>query len=158
MEEKNNKLNKKIRVLIFFNILLLIINFIFNRYNLNDLNNSTDKLKNIVGVGVELLWPHVGICIIIQFVILILTLFNKKQKQFFNIVLLVFQIMFLIYANIFAVPFMGINFLIINIMILGQIDILIFELLNIYICICMIKKVSINKRKCGDSMNQKFQQ
>ena len=138
---KKDKLIKNTIVLVSLTILILIIDFIICSVNLNNLINYGDSFTKLIGSFSSLILPYIIIAIVIQSVELSLLLINRKNY----IVNLIVEIIYFLFTNFAVVPFMFFNLLSIN-KLLAYLLILIFELINIYIFILMIKRIIITKK------------
>lgn len=121
---------------IFLLIIILIFNFLLIYFNLNNLMNSDDKVKYLISVLGSMILPYMIISIIIQIVVLGLTFTNKKLLNIFTIII---EIIYFLFTNITVTPFMFLNLAFFN-NLLAYLVILIFEILNIYVIVSLIKK------------------
>lgn len=117
-------------------IIILIFNFLLIYFNLNNLMNSDDKVKYLISVLGSMILPYMIISIIIQIVVLGLTFTNKKLLNIFTIII---EIIYFLFTNITVTPFMFLNLAFFN-NLLAYLVILIFEILNIYVIVSLIKK------------------
>lgn len=136
----NDKITKRYIIPNFLTILILIINFILCYFNLDNLINSNDTVGNLMGVFGSIILPYIVIDIIIQFIVLILNLINKQSKQSLNIFLLIIEVIYFIFTNFAVIPFMLLNLLFFN-KLLAYSVFMIFEFLNVYIIVLMIKNI-----------------
>ena len=146
----NEKLIKRYVISSFLTILILIINLIVGYFNLENLISSNDTVSDLIGVFGTMILPYIVIAIIIQIVVLILNFINKQSKLSLNIVALIVEIIYFIFTNFSVIPFMLLNLLLLN-KLLAYSIFLIFEFLNIYIFVLMIKKIIQCKKGCDKS-------
>ena len=136
----NEKLTKRYVISNSLTILILIINLIVGYFNLENLINSNDTVSNLIGAFGSMILPYIVIAIIIKIVVLVLNFINKQNKQSLNIVSLIVEIVYFIFTNFAVTPFILLNLLYYN-KLLAYSVFLIFEFLNIYIIVLMIKKI-----------------
>lgn len=134
MIKKNLKIFNVIPICLL--IIILIFNFLLIYFNLNNLMNSDDKVKYLISVLSSMIIPYMIISIIIQIVVLGLTFTNKKLLNIFTIII---EIIYFLFTNITVTPFMFLNLAFFN-NLLAYLVILIFEILNIYVIVSLIKK------------------
>ena len=140
-----DKIKKRFVISNGLTILMLIVNLIISSFNLDNLVNSSDTFKELIGAFSTMLLPYMIIAIIIQIVVLVLFLFDKQKKQLLNVVLLIIELLYFIFTNILVVPFMFLNLFFLN-KILAYIVIFIFEILNIYVIILIIMRFIKGKK------------
>ena len=143
-KEKNetNSIDKKIKISICLTIIILGIHFITSYFFTNNLING-DKFESLIGIITKSwIMPYNIIVCGIQIISLILVLVNKNKKQSLNIINVIIEVIYFIGATIIVIPNMYFNFFRYN-KILSDIIIFLFEILNIYTIVIMIKKIFI---------------
>ena len=90
--------------------------------------------------------PFTVIAIVIQSLALIVLLINKRNKQILDIIDLIIEIVYFVGINFAVIPFVFLNLISLS-KFIAYICILIFELINIYILIFMIKRIIIYSEK-----------
>lgn len=128
-------------------ILIILINYILLSSKSNNLVNSEDGVvKLIVSLGFIFL-PCSFIAIIIQVIELVIAIINKIGKQSLNIAELVIEIIYFIFTFITVIPIMFFNFSAINENLC--LLVVVFEFINIYILVLIIKMLIIGKKESG---------
>lgn len=144
MEIKNSI--KKSSIALFISIIILIISSIYCKLNMNQFNNTDDFVKSfawIVGNGflINIVW-----IIIVQIAILFLVLINRKNNTFINVLVFLLALAHFAYTNFSAIPFIALNILEKS-KVIETVVIVLFEIVNIYAIINIIKKNTLYKKE-----------
>lgn len=144
MEIKNSI--KKSSIALFISIIILIISSIYCKLNMNQFNNTDDFVKSfawIVGNGflINIVW-----IIIVQIAILFLVLINRKNNTFINVLVFLLALAHFAYTNFSAIPFIALNILEKSKGI-ETVVVVLFEIVNIYAIINIIKRIHYTKKK-----------
>ena len=134
--------NKKFIIANILAILTQILNYILQYYNIDKLGNPSDIITGIALFLNYALSNIIIISIIVQFIVLMLIILNKKHKQLLNIISLVIEIILIIPINIvFLILWMSYSTKIFSFLIYYKLLVIIFDILSIYIIVFLVKRI-----------------
>lgn len=136
--KKSNDTFKIINILFILSIIMLIFFSCFSYFNMNELANSTDKFRLIVGVFGKLIVPYLLISLIVQMICFILFIINKGKRKVLNIIVIILEIVYIIFLSLFINGFIYFNLLKMGNILAGVITV-IFEIINFVLLLLIIK-------------------
>lgn len=135
----NNNIRKNIIILICIITLLLIVNLSIGFFCLDKLVNGEDSVSRLFGMLGIMVLPYFAIVILVQAVVLLFVIINKKRKKSLGIIAIVLEVMCFLVSNIVLICVITEN------EIFSYLIWISFKCLNAYVIYLMIRYICYEK-------------